>query len=196
MPFLNEGTNNIYIRAKNNANKVMRGKAKAFCAPYNVLYIPPKWKPLTTISGETEVPLVAPVTGSNSYTEDIPAGEVAVVLEPFELDKLANPKMHTCMMGLLTDTEEKYITLPTSFKGDAELWQFLREKPQIAYNNIKVVELNSHVSSHTIEFGNHDEASRKFILSLKVESGLDTLEGTKVLVVLPDNLVEKYCKPL
>lgn len=121
MPFLNEGTNNIYIRAKNNANKMMRGKAKAFCAPYNVLYIPPKWKPLTTISGETEVPLVAPVTGSNSYTEDIPAGEVAVVLEPFELDKLANPKMHTCMMGLLTDTEEKYITLPTSFKGDAEL---------------------------------------------------------------------------
>lgn len=187
MSFLNESTNNIYIRAKNIADTALRGKAKAFCAPYNVLYMPPRWQPLKTISGADEVSLVAPVRGVNGFTEDIPAGEVAVVSEPFELDYLGNPKMHTCMMGLVTNPDGKsYIDLPKSFKGDAELWEFLRQYPQIAYNNIKVVELNTHISSHTIEFGNHDEASRKYILSLQIESGLETLDNTKVLVQSPN----------
>ncbi|MDO4331323.1 MAG: hypothetical protein Q4C58_01405 [Eubacteriales bacterium] len=187
MPFLHGSTNNIYIRGKNIADTALKGKAKAFCAPYNVLYMPPRWQPLSTIAGDREVQLVAPVTGTNGFTENIPSGEIAVVAEPFELDYLENPKMHTCIMGLLTNNDgESYIDLPQSFSGDAQLWEFLRQNPQIAYNNIKVEELSGRISSHTIEFGNHDADSRKFILSIHVEEGAETLDNTKVLVQSPN----------
>lgn len=183
LPFIQGSTNNIYIRVKNNSDTSLKGKVKAFCAPFNVLYMPPQWIPLKTDAGLEEVQLVTSIAGTNTTKEEILPKAVAVSVEPFSLEELVNPKMHTCMMGLVTNPDGKsYIDLKKSFNGDAELWQFLRTHPQIAYNNIKVVDLFSQISSHSIAFGNHDNSSRKYILSLHVESGLDTMEGTKILV--------------
>lgn len=183
LPFIQNSTNNIYIRVKNNADTSLKGKVKAFCAPFNVLYMPPQWIPLKTDAGAEEVQLVTSSAGTGTMQDEILPKSVAVSVEPFSLEELLDPKMHTCMMGLVTNSDGKsYIELKNSFNGDQELWNFLRMHPQIAYNNIKVVDLFSQISSHSIAFGNHDNSSRKYILSLHVESGLDTMAGVKILL--------------
>lgn len=181
--FLQDMPNNIYVRAKNNADVPMNGKVKAFCAPINVLYIPSKWQPLKTQSGKQEVSLIhSSMLGNNANTA-VPVGRVALSEEAFYLTQLLDPNMHTCIMGLTTNADgTSYINLPSSFSGDGQLWNFLRNTPQIAYNNIEIVQPFAHTFSQAIDFGNYDPTSRKFVLQVEIEKGLDTLVGSTLLI--------------
>ena len=175
--FLQGDVNNIYTRVKNNADHLIEGKVKAFYSPLNLLYQPGKWKPLFTEKGDNEIPVICEQAESGVLPSKIGMGERA-----FRLDGVENPNMHHCMMGIVTNEDGSFLSLPEDFKNDYGLWEFLRNHPQIAYNNITIIQPQKRVFETPVEYGNYDEAARKFILSIEVMEGLETLNGTEVII--------------
>ena len=77
-------------------------------------------------------------------TKGFPRG-VGCSKSAFNLISVPDPNMHHCMMGLITSLDGSYIDLPESFPdGDNGLWKFLRNNPQIVYNNIVIEQPDSY----------------------------------------------------
>lgn len=176
--FLQNDINNIYIRVKNNASYAISGKVKAFYSPITVLYTPQYWTPLETASGDTVVDVVD-ITGES---KDIPAETVGICEKAFVLDAVEDPTKHHCMMGIVTNEDGSFIDLPENFKNDNGLWEFLRNHPQIAYNNITIKMPDERVFSLPVQYGNYDETPRKYIFNMEIMEGVETLDGAKILV--------------
>lgn len=171
-PFLQDNINNIYFRAKNLSSQPRSGKLRGYYADLNMLYIPERWKPMTLNDNKTTD--VDFICGKNNTI--IPSGEVALIKKPFTLDALPNPNAHYCMLGLCQNMDGTWLEPPPHFNGNAELWLFLRKNPQIAYHNIVVVPYpQKHTLRKSVDFGNHDGSTCKFLINVKVVSGLDTL---------------------
>lgn len=134
-PFLQDNFNNIYMRVKNNGDHTIAGKVKAYYSPITLLYTPKYWTAITTLTGE-EIVDVVDKTGDKV---GIPAGEVGICEKAFYLDSVKEPLKHHCMMGIVTNEDGSFISLPEDFKNDNGLWEFLRNHPQIAYNNIEII---------------------------------------------------------
>lgn len=175
--FLQGDVNNIFIRVKNNGDHTIEGKIKAFYAPLNLLYQPEKWKPLYTENGDSVISAVCEKAESG-----VLAGKVGMGERAFRLNEVENPNLHHCMMGLVSNEDGSFIDLPKDFYNDNGLWQFLRNHPQIAYNNITIVQPQMRVFETPVQYGNYDETSRKYVLSIDVTDGLESLEGTEILI--------------
>lgn len=175
--FLQGNVNNIFVRVKNNADHTIEGSIKAFYSPLNLLYQPGKWKPLFTEIGESVIPVIC-----EKAETGVLAGKVGMGERAFRLDSVEDPNKHHCMMGMVTNEDGSFITLPEDFKNDNGLWEFLRMNPQIAYNNITIVQPKKRVFETPVQYGNYDETPRKFILSIEVTAGLETLNGTEMLI--------------
>lgn len=175
MPFIQNSKNNIYIRAKNIGDKPLSSKVRAFYANVNIMFIPSKWKQLKTSSGETEVALEYGLGFSQ-----IPPGEVALSSKAFWLNKLDEPNIHTCMFGMCQDEKGAWPDIPEFFRNNAEMWEFLRYNPNMAYNNIKIQYGNEDVMNIPVDFGNHDPVPRKFVISVTVREGLDSFIGSEI----------------
>lgn len=169
--------NNIFVRVKNNGEHTIEGKIKAFYAPLTLLYQPSEWIPLSTEIGEDTIPVI-----SDGVENGVLPGKVGMGERAFKLDSVGDPKMHHCMMGLVSNEDGSFIDLPADFIDDHGLWAFLRTHPQIAYNNITIVQPEKRVFKTPVRYGNYDEAARKFVLNVEVTEGLETLDGTEMLV--------------
>lgn len=178
--FMQDNYNNIYIRVKNNSDIAVAGKVKAFYAPINLLYTPKFWTPITDISGNQELSIVS--QPGSQLIDWVDAGDIGLCDRAFFLDGVAQPDAHHCMMGVVSDENGNYPSLPEKFNGDNDLWQFLRNNPQIAYNNITIIKPDRHIFSMPVQYGNHDGSVRKYVLSIEVLDGQDTLEGTQIIV--------------
>lgn len=177
--FMQDSYNNVYIRVKNNSDTALSGKVKAFYAPITLLYTPKYWTPITDINGNTELSVVSMADGKPQ--DRVNAGDIGLCKNAFFLDKVEKPNKHHCMMGVVSDDNTGYPTLPEKFDGDNGLWKFLRNNPQIAYNNINIIKPDYHIFSMPVQYGNHDETTRKYILNIDVMEGLDTLAGTQII---------------
>ena len=177
-PFLQDDVNNIYIRVKNNGDHAIAGKVKAFYSPITLLYTPKYWTPLTTIEGEE----VLDVIDKSRNEAGIPAGEVGISKKAYFLDGVKEPTKHHCMMGIVSNEDGSFITLPEDFKNDNGLWEFLRNHPQIAYNNIEIIMPEKRVFSMPVQFGNFDDTPRNYIFNIEVLDGLESLEDAKIVV--------------
>lgn len=169
--------NNIYVRVKNNADKALAGKVKVFYAPITLLYTPNFWMPILTSDGEQEVSLIC-----KSSSDQVNAGEIGLCAKAFRLDAVEKPKEHHCMMGIVSNENGSFIKIPDKFNGDSDLWEFLRNNPQIAYNNITIVNQVPDTLSLPVQYGNHDDTVRKFVLNIDIMDGLNTLEGAQIIV--------------
>lgn len=181
--FLQGQINHVYIRVKNNGTKLLDGKAKAFYASSNILYQPFKWFELETESGETEVTLIGydSTTGEASSNGVLP-GAIGLGEHAFQLSSVGDPTKHYCMMGLVNNEDGSFIDLPKNFVNDAGLWAFLKNNPQIAYNNIKIIVPTQQTYGFPLDYGNYDEQARSFILNVEVQDGLDTLAGSTIVI--------------
>lgn len=183
--FLQDSVNNIYIRAKNCGDTTLPGKVKAYYAPLNMLYMPPRWTQMYS-NGQTEVELVdmsyTTLKDKSAY-RGIPAGEVGCTVSAFNLVAVADPNAHHCMMGLVTNTDGSYITLPEKFSdGDNGLWKFLSNNPQIAYNNIVIEQPYGHTIMKNVEIGNLDPTTRGYVMNVSIEEGVNTLKNCRLLL--------------
>ncbi len=183
--FLQDSINNIYIRVKNYSDNTLAGKVKAYYAPLNMLYMPPRWTAMYS-NGQTEVELVdmsySTLTDKSAY-QGIPKGEVGCSKSAFNLISVPDPNMHHCMMGLITSPDGSYIDLPESFPdGDNGLWKFLSNNPQIAYNNIVIEQPYSHTIMKNVEIGNLDASTRKYVMNVSIDAGVETLKNSKLIL--------------
>lgn len=182
-PFEQDMPNNIYVRAKNISGATLPGKVKAFYAPLNLLYMPPKWTPIKDVSQKkTELELVdSSYRGVGSYA-GVPSQAVAVNREAFVLNAVGDPDAHHCMMGLSTSPNGSFITLPTSLSGNDALWVFLRNNPEIAYHNIVIHQPFSHTNTFAVDIGNLDKKMRQFVMNINVTKGVETLKNATLLM--------------
>lgn len=183
--FLQDSVNNIYIRVKNCADATLAGKVKAYYAPLNMLYMPPRWSVMHS-NGQDEAELVdmsySTLKDKSSY-QGIPSGEIGCSKSAFNLVSLADPNMHHCMMGLITSPDGSYITLPESFPdGDNGLWKFLCNNPQIAYNNIVIEQPYSHTIMKNVEIGNLDTSTRNYVMNVSITAGVETLKNSRMIL--------------
>lgn len=177
MSFINHRVNNIFVRARNISDKTLQGKVKAYYASLNILYNPAKWTAMMTASNQNIVNLVV------DASRDVPPGSVAVVEEAFQLDYIGDSKQHYCMLAVCNNVDGSWIELPQSFSGDAELWRFLQQHPQMAYNNIVVEDAFYGYAAKNIQFGNYDNAAREFELRVTVTGGAESLKDCKMQLI-------------
>lgn len=183
--FVQDSVNNIYIRVKNYADTTLAGKVKAYYAPLNMLYMPPRWTAMYS-NGQEEVELVdmsySALKDKSSY-QGIPSGEVGCSKAAFNLVSLADPNAHHCMMGLAASPDGSYITLPERFPdGDNGLWRFLSNNPQIAYNNIVIEQPYSHTIMKNVEIGNLDTSTRNYVMNVSIDAGVETLKNSRLIL--------------
>lgn len=185
--FMQDLPNNIYIRAKNISDGTLAGKVKAFYAPLNLLYMPPQWVPIKDLTQtKTELELVDSSYKGGSYA-GIAKGAVGVNREAFVLNKVENPDLHHCMMGLCTSPDGTFLTLPSKFEnGNNSLWWFLRNHPEIAYHNMVIKQPFSHTVTLPVSIGNHDADMRRFIMNVSILKGVETLKGATLLMQSTD----------
>lgn len=163
--FLQNTINNIYIRAKNKTGIQQNGQVKAFYSSLTFLYLPGQWKQLQTPSEKTVVDLKVP----NKEKADI--DDITLCSEAFQLYKVEDAAKHYCIMGLSkADDSSEWLTLPEKFSGDHELWQFLREHPEIAYNNIVIERVFKYQYSETALLGNLNNYSESYVLCFELDA--------------------------
>lgn len=160
--FLQETTNLIYVRAKNNTGKEQKGEVKAYYSPLSLLYLPRQWKPLYTEKGDAVVEFRQP------YSMGIKPDAIALSQKPFVLNKVEDPKAHHCMMAISRAEGEEWLELKEKFNGNADLWKFLREHSNIAYNNIVIEQSFSHQHSQVVMLGNHNSHKESFAVKISI----------------------------
>lgn len=185
--FLQDGVNNIYVRVKNLGTEPLAGKARAFYAPINLLYMPYRWKELKA-GGDTVIELVGSDYASNEENyAGIPSGQVGCTKMAYNLTAVEDPNIHYCMMGLVASKNGKFISLPKEFTGDNDLWEYLRNNPQIAYNNIIIEKRpQMHTIMKNVDIGNLDGTSRRYVMNVSVLTGAETLKNTKLYLQCTD----------
>ena len=146
--FLQKTINNVYIRAKNNTDIDQNGEVKAFYSSLTLLYMPNLWKPLLTASKKDTLKLVA------EQKEVAKVGDIVLSSEAFLLMEVEDPSQHYCMMALSRAENGEWLVLPEKFDGDVGLWNFLRNHPEIAYNNIVIESTYLHQHSEIVTLGN------------------------------------------
>lgn len=178
-----EMPNNIYVRAINKGEQAMQAKARAYCAPLNVLYQPKQWTQLKTTGDQTEVPFVCQNdTKASGIDYDIAPGKVALIEQPFYMQEVKNPYKHHCLFALVSNPDGTWLKLQDDFKNNEILWKFLKEHKQFANKNIIIERPFEHTETQIVSFGNYDEKERKFNLIVKFTNGIDTMEKTTVRI--------------
>lgn len=184
--FLQHGTNNIYVRAKNISSGSLSGKARLYHAPFNVLLIPGRWSPVTTVSGDEVVNLVG-IDGNNTVVRSVPQNSVALTEQAFQLKSVSMAKTnHHCLLGLTALENEKFIDFPERFTTNNEAWEFVQQNPQLGQNNISIQQLDSRVAQLGIDFGNHNDVSGEFIMNVTPLTGGLSLIGSEIMIQSTD----------
>lgn len=186
--FMQDMPNNIYIRVKNISGSTLAGQVKAFYAPLNLLYMPEKWIAIKNLKGDkTVLDLVdsSYVAHKDNYA-GMPKDAIGINREAFILNAVANPNDHHCMMGLASNSDGSFLTMPSGFSGNEELWWFLRNNREIAYHNMVIIQPFSHTVSLPVEIGNHDEQMRRFVMDVSVTKGVGSLKNATLLMQSTD----------
>ncbi|MEG2568984.1 MAG: hypothetical protein RSA84_22535, partial [Acinetobacter sp.] len=182
--FKQDFPNNIYVRAKNLSSTAKTSKVRAYYASLNILFTPNQWKPMNTMNPSSGLePDLVYINGNTT----IPAGQIAICRDAFYLMEVENPLLHHCILAMCStyNTQTKthsWPTPPTTFVNNQALWQFLRDEPRMAYNNIVIVQPTMQTVSKSVYYANNDDRERKFNVAISVTEGLDTLVGTKLML--------------
>lgn len=176
--FLQDSANLIYIRGRNNTDIAQNGEVKAYYSPLTLLYIPRKWTPMKTVNGKDVVEL------RQAMHEKAEAGAIVLCSEAFLLYDVENPQLHHCMLAQSRRKGEEWLKLPPAFQDDKDLWDFLRQHANIAYNNI-VIETGFHNQhSEVVMIGNHNSYDEsyavRFSLASNDEYKNDTFGGCNI----------------
>ncbi|MCI1780045.1 MAG: hypothetical protein LKI53_08855 [Bacteroidales bacterium] len=174
--FLQNMQNNIYIRAKNNFADGAEGEVKAFCSPLSLLYVPGRWTALQTETGETVSKLMKwkedPRTGDREAVPYSDKGDIILTERPFVKYDVKTPDEHHCILALSRRKGEEWMQLPDKFpRGDYDLWQFLRQHANMAYNNIVIENRKIIQKTVIVIIANHNRYEESYAIRFSVSDG-------------------------
>lgn len=114
-----------------------------------------------------------------AHKEYVGIDSVVLGKKPFVLQCVEDPNQHHCMMALSRIKGEEWLKLPEKFdKGDKDLWEFLRQHSNIAYNNIVIEEGFVRQHSEYVKVGNHNSYEEKYVVRFSLEGSGRYKAGT------------------
>ncbi|HVR97362.1 MAG TPA: hypothetical protein VMW27_12155 [Thermoanaerobaculia bacterium] len=157
LPFQNNSTNNIYLRAKNVSNSAMTATVSLYYTQPSLFLYPSEWNQITAPATTLNL-----VTGSGSAS--IPAGALAWTQQPFVLQAFPSGG-HYCMIAVVNNNGEP-VTVPSSFTGNAGFASFIQNNPNVAYRNVNRTTVSGAIAGTIQLFGNDNDYESGFVFSI------------------------------
>lgn len=180
-PIVNQGRNNIFVRAKNlRLSGAATGSAFLYYSKASLLLLPTQWTQVTTGAGEPSVEFL-----SRSSSTQINPGEICLGREAFLLTKLPAAGDHYCLIAVASTPLHPW-TVPPPFASNAEFARWVQNTPGVGWRNISIVPntLVQIVSSY--EFGSKSANPAYYHFSVVSPSGHNFPTNTAVSVQCTD----------
>ncbi|HEU0055131.1 MAG TPA: hypothetical protein VFQ39_18220 [Longimicrobium sp.] len=169
LPFVQSGTNNIYVRAINDYPGVESGSVRLYYSQASLFLQPSQWvnnqvftaavtSPPTP--GISEVPFVNQ-DGDTSFNP----GDILLTQEAFSLASFPSND-HYCFIAVV-NTPNTTVTIPTSFTNNAAFVQWVQNTPAVAWRNVTKVPATPGAVTQTFVFGNSDSAAGEFLFQVE-----------------------------
>ncbi|MBP2134344.1 hypothetical protein J2128_002310 [Methanomicrobium sp. W14] len=170
---INNGVNNIYVRAKNLGDKEVSGSTVSlYYSKASLFLLPVKWTSVMSAGGKKALSFVDG-SGSNS----ISPGGVAVSNPSFFLTGLPPvSRTHYCLIGIV-QTPDHPVTIPAAFTSNAAYDKWVMNNPAVAYRNISYSPNTKTQVSRVFDFGNVNQSSAYFTIII---TGHGFVPGTAV----------------
>jgi hypothetical protein len=173
MPFLQPGTNNIYVRAENLwPTGTETGTVQLYYANASLFMVPSQWTQnvISTSGGISSVPFV-----NQSGSTELNPNDICLVQEAFYLASLPSGA-HYCLVAVV-NTPNTTVTVPASFASNAAFVTWVQATPAVAWRNLGIVANGATQILQTLAFGSDDPDSNEFHFSV---NGTDMPVGTSV----------------
>lgn len=180
MNIVQQGVNNIYVRAKNLDTSNSSGTAGLSYANSSLILLPPQWVPVQTIGGQSQVTLV----DQNNNTS-IGAGVICAGNQAFVLTGLPSSTTHYCLVCVV-QTPAHPVTVPTSFSSNAAFVAWIQNNPAVGWRNINQITNQQVQIISTYVFGSTDPNSAYYYFQIKSPSGNNFPTNTGVQVQCTD----------
>jgi len=174
---INNGVNNIYVRAKNLNTVPGAGTTNLYYANASLFLLPKTWTPITSAGGVKALPL-ADGSGGTS----IAAGGIALSNPSFLLTGLP-PGPHYCLIAVIQTTAHP-ITIPASFSTNSAFSDWVQNNPAVGWRNISYAPNSQVQVSRTLEFGNINPKQEYFYFRI---SGKGFVPNTPVTCQCTDS---------
>lgn len=133
-PIVNQGLNNIFVRAKNlQQSGTETGSALLYYSKASLLLLPDQWIQVTTGAGQSSVPFL-----DQSNSPQINPGDICLGSEAFVLTNLPPTNDHYCLIGVASTPLHPW-SLPPSFPSNSAFSLWVQNTPGVGYRNISLV---------------------------------------------------------
>jgi hypothetical protein len=161
MPFVQPGTNNLYVRALNLCpTATERGAVQLYYSPSSLMMSPSLWinNQVLTAGGGFAVGFV-----NQAGSLQLNPNDICITAEAFSLSSLpSNPQGgHYCLVAVVS-TSNTTVTIPSSFSSNAAFAQWVQNNPAVAWRNITVVPNTVPQILQTMTFGSDDNNAGSF----------------------------------
>lgn len=154
---VNQGVNNIYLRAKSLLPSGSdSGTAMLYYSLASLLLLPSRWVSVPIPAGGTSAPLV-----DQNGSPTIAAGALCVTSPAFLLTNIPTPNLHYCFIGIINSSLHP-TTVPTSFPSNAAFAQWVQNSPTVAWRNMSIIPNQQTQMIRSVNFGSTDPAAANF----------------------------------
>lgn len=177
-PVVQDGTNNIYVRAKSLYRGTESGTVSLYYCPSSLFLDPSQWRKnqLKTADGDTSVKLVNR-DGNTRFSH----GDILLGQEAFYLTGL-QPGHHYCLIAVV-NTDHTKVNIPPSFANIGQFISWVAGTPGVAWRNINLVPNTVKQILQKLVFGNTGSAGSLFAFNVY---GRNLPVGTTVTVQCTD----------
>jgi hypothetical protein len=173
-----QGTNNIYVRAKNlRPAGTETGTVQLYYCKASLLMLPSQWRnnQVPTAGGATSVSFV-----NQSGSTQLSPNDICLTKEAFHLTDL--PRVpegeHYCLIAVV-NTPNTRVSIPASFRDGTAFVQWVQNTPAVAWRNITIVPNKVKQIVQTMVFGNAGPHESLFHFTVR---GRNLPKGTTVTV--------------
>lgn len=176
-----QGLNNIYVRAKNLGSSASGGTVGLSYANSSLILLPTQWVPIQTAGGAGQVPFV-----NQSGNLTIAPSEICLGNSAFVLTGLPSNSIHYCLVCVV-QTPTHPVTVPTSFPNNAAFVAWIQNNPAVGWRNITQVPNTQVQVVSTYVFGSTDPNPGYFHFRVMAPSGYNFPVNTGVQVQCTDS---------
>jgi hypothetical protein len=152
---VNNGVNNVYVRAKNLNNVPGAGTASLYYADASLFLLPTTWNQITAANGTGALSFVDGTGNTN-----IAAGTIGLSNPSFMLAGMP-PGPHYCLITVV-QTAAHPVTIPTTFSSNAAFVQWVQNNPAVGWRNISYQANGSIQMTRTYTFASTNSTSAYF----------------------------------
>lgn len=181
-PIINNGLNNIYVRAKNLQQiELESGSVSLYYSKASLLLLPSKWSAILTSLGKAKVNFINRDGNLNASPNEILLGSEAFVLtglSPVQGD-------HYCLISIVK-TPKHTVTIPENFATNAKFAEWVQNNPAIAWRNISYISNTLTQVVVPYAFGNINDTPADFHVRIMTTRDHNFPIGTGIRVVCTD----------